>query len=119
MKNLAAWRRGDGRRRARVGASPAGAARPAMVAPLAPPMAPRAQRTATRNEVVAKVRDHFARVDTNRDGFVTDAEMEARRGQNKLARQGGQRRRTAGQCATARGAIPQRRSTGSTPIATA
>jgi Ca2+-binding EF-hand superfamily protein len=63
---------------------------PVMIAPSAPPMAPRAQRPHTRNEVVAKVRDHFAKVDTNRDGFVTTAEMDARRGQNKLARQAGQ-----------------------------
>jgi Ca2+-binding EF-hand superfamily protein len=43
-----------------------------------------AERIQTRDQVVAKVRDHFARLDTNRDGFLTTAEIEAMRGQHKM-----------------------------------
>ena len=49
---------------------------PAPVAPHAP-MA----RDHTRAEVAAKVAEHFAKLDTNRDGFVTKAEADAVRGQ--------------------------------------
>ena len=49
---------------------------PAPVAPHAP-MA----RDHTRVEVAAKVAEHFAKLDTNRDGFVTKAEADAVRGQ--------------------------------------
>jgi Ca2+-binding EF-hand superfamily protein len=54
---------------------------PVATAPAAPraPMA----REHTRDEVVAKVREHFARLDTNRDGFVAKAEAEAAREQVK------------------------------------
>lgn len=62
---------------------------PVMAVPPAPPIAPRAERVQTRNEVVAKIRDHFARIDTNRDGFITTAEAEAMRGQHKTDRQAG------------------------------
>jgi Ca2+-binding EF-hand superfamily protein len=34
-------------------------------------------REQTRDEVVAKVREHFAQLDSNRDGFLTKAEAEA------------------------------------------
>jgi Ca2+-binding EF-hand superfamily protein len=34
-------------------------------------------KTETRDEVVARVRDMFARLDTNKDGFVTSAEADA------------------------------------------
>jgi Ca2+-binding EF-hand superfamily protein len=44
------------------------------VAPM-PPMG--TDRVQTRNEVVAKVREHFAQLDTNRDGFLTKAEADA------------------------------------------
>ena len=52
-----------------------------MAAP-APPHAPM-MREHTRDEVVAKVREHFAKMDTNRDGFVTKAETNALRDQMK------------------------------------
>ena len=45
-----------------------------------PPHAPMA-RDHTRAEVAAKVQEHFAKLDTNRDGFVTKAEADAMRGQ--------------------------------------
>lgn len=55
---------------------------PAPVAPAAPrspmaSMAPMAPRVETRDEVIAKVRAHFAMLDANRDGFVTADEMNA------------------------------------------
>jgi Ca2+-binding EF-hand superfamily protein len=40
-------------------------------------------REHTRDEVVAKVREHFARLDTNRDGFIVKAEADAAREQLK------------------------------------
>lgn len=54
---------------------------PVATAPAAPraPMA----REHSRDEVVAKVREHFARLDTNRDGFVVKAEADAAREQVK------------------------------------
>lgn len=42
-----------------------------------PPRAPMMMREQTRDGVVAKVREHFAKMDTNRDGFVTKAETDA------------------------------------------
>ena len=58
---------------------------PAPVAPQAPqapmarlaPMAPRMDRIETRDQVIAKVREHFAMLDANRDGFITAEEMGA------------------------------------------
>src|SRR4029450_4949118 len=47
--------------------------------PYAVPVAPQADRVQTRDEVVAKVREHFAQLDTNRDGFLTKQEAEAGR----------------------------------------
>ena len=47
-------------------------------APQVAPM-PRADRIDTRDEMVAKVREHFAKLDTNRDGFLTREEAEAGR----------------------------------------
>lgn len=38
-------------------------------------------RVMTRDSVVAKVREHFTRMDTNRDGFIAQDEMAAMRGQ--------------------------------------
>ena len=54
-------------------------------APAAAAAAPHAQmaREHTRDEVVAKVREHFAKLDTNRDGFIVKAEAEAGREQMK------------------------------------
>jgi Ca2+-binding EF-hand superfamily protein len=58
-------------------------AQPAPVAPVvqpAPPASPlRILQPQTRNEVVEKVRAHFAQLDTNRDGYLTKAEGEAGR----------------------------------------
>jgi Ca2+-binding EF-hand superfamily protein len=49
-------------------------------APIAQPaQAPHADRVQTRDEAVAKVREHFARLDTNRDGVLTQAEADAGR----------------------------------------
>lgn len=43
------------------------------------PPAPMADRTQTRDQIVAKVRDHFTKMDTNRDGFVSGDELTANR----------------------------------------
>ena len=58
--------------------APAAAPAPVAGAPHAP-MA----REHTRDEVVAKVREHFARLDSNRDGFIVKAEADAAREQMK------------------------------------
>lgn len=42
-------------------------------------MAPMADKIHTRDEMIAKVREHFARLDADRDGFLTKAEAEAGR----------------------------------------
>jgi len=55
-------------------ASPLFAQQPAPVAT----RHPMADRVVTRAEVEAKVQRHFAKLDTNRDGVVTSAEMEAK-----------------------------------------
>jgi Ca2+-binding EF-hand superfamily protein len=49
--------------------------------------APRASKVHPRAEVQAKIAEHFARLDTDRDGFVTKAEAEAIRTQFKEKRQ--------------------------------
>ena len=69
-----------------------------MQPPVAPPtITPRADVTQTRDQVVAKVRDHFARMDANRDGFVAGDEMQAMRGQHQgMKRQMGERRGRGG-----------------------
>ena len=54
---------------------------PATPAPKAMP--PMAEKSHTRDQVVAKVREHFAKMDANRDGFVGTDEMQAMRGQHK------------------------------------
>lgn len=46
----------------------------------------RMNKTQTRTEVAARVRDHFTRIDANRDGFITREESQAVR-----ARMGGMR----------------------------
>lgn len=56
----------------------AGAAIAQAPAPV-PGVAATPERVMTRDSVVAKVRDHFARLDTNRDGFVAQDEMAAMR----------------------------------------
>jgi Ca2+-binding EF-hand superfamily protein len=40
---------------------------------------PHSERVQTRDEAVAKVREHFARLDTDRDGVLTQAEADAGR----------------------------------------
>ncbi len=56
-------------------------AQPAPTAPIVQPAHPampmRAMPPQTRNGVVDKVRTHFARLDTNRDGYLTKAEAQA------------------------------------------
>ena len=61
----------------------------APVAPVAPMarMAPMADRIMTRAEVDAQVRTHFARLDTNRDGYLTAEEMAARRDDRMVRRE--------------------------------
>ena len=62
-----------------------------------PPMAPRMDVTQTRDQVVAKVRDHFAKMDVNRDGFVAGDEMQSMRGRHQgMNRQMGERRGRGG-----------------------
>ena len=56
------------------------------------PAGPMADGAMTRDEVVAKVRDHFSRFDSDKDGAITTAEMgaiHARMGEQKMA-EGGQ-----------------------------
>lgn len=49
----------------------------------AAPQAPMADKIMTRAEVEAKVRDHFAKIDVNRDGVITTDEMGKLRGHMK------------------------------------
>ena len=63
-------------------------------APMAPvaPIAPRMDVTHTRDQAVAKVREHFAKMDTNRDGFVAADEMQSMRAQHQgMRRERGKR----------------------------
>lgn len=57
---------------------------PAPVAPTAMP--PMMQMPETRDGVVAKVREHFTQMDTNRDGFVTRDEIQGMRGERRAKR---------------------------------
>lgn len=61
--------------------------------PPAPPIAPRVDMTQTRDQAVAKVREHFAMMDTNRDGFIAGDEMQSMRGQHRGAGMGERRGR--------------------------
>ena len=47
--------------------------------PAVPQAAPMPDRVQTRDQVVAKVRDHFAQMDANKDGFLTKEEAQAGR----------------------------------------
>ena len=69
-------------------ATPAPRAMPTM-----PAMGPMAEKSQTRDQVVAKVREHIAKMDANRDGFVGTDEMQAMRGQHKqkMGAMGGRR----------------------------
>ena len=79
------------------------------VAPMAPHGAGHMAMPQTRDAVVAQVRDHFARADANRDGFVAADEMQAMRGQRKAQRPRRQRpipSRSLAACRTALAALP-------------
>ncbi|MES2904861.1 MAG: EF-hand domain-containing protein [Pseudomonadota bacterium] len=79
-----------------LGATVLALAVPAMAqvqAPAAPPVMPRGEIAQTRDQAVAKVREHFARMDANRDGFVATDEMRSMRGQQMGERRGGGERR--------------------------
>ena len=52
----------------------------------APASPPAASKIHTRAEVQAKVAEHFARIDTNRDGFVTKVEADAVKAQRREKR---------------------------------
>ena len=52
----------------------------AQTAPPAPPLAPAAGKVMVRSEVQTMVRDHFARMDGNKDGAITMAEVAELRG---------------------------------------
>ncbi|MFL6771610.1 MAG: EF-hand domain-containing protein [Sphingomicrobium sp.] len=65
-----------------AGSALAQAPAPAPAAPMAHPMA---DKIMTRNEVVAMVREHFGRMDADRDGAITTAE--ATQGHARLAGQ--------------------------------
>jgi Ca2+-binding EF-hand superfamily protein len=62
---------------------------PLLAQPTAPvaPARPMADKIVTRAEVDAKVRAKFARLDANRDGFLTTEEMAAGRGHRMANRQ--------------------------------
>jgi Ca2+-binding EF-hand superfamily protein len=62
---------------------------PTPVAPAAPRVRPMADRVMTRNEVVAMVREHFGRMDADRDGAITTAEVT--QGHAKMAGRMGRR----------------------------
>jgi len=59
-----------------------------------PPAAPMADRVHTRAEMVAKVRDHFTKLDVNKDGFLTKEEADAGRAvfKQKMVEKLGERR---------------------------
>ena len=73
----------------------------AQVAPVAPVAPVKAPRVHTRAEIQTTTAQMFARLDVNRDGFLTKAEADAARAQRVPVK------------------IAARRSTASTPIATA
>jgi Ca2+-binding EF-hand superfamily protein len=62
-----------------IGASMLALAVPALaqVPPASAPQTQHAMKVQTRADVQAKVAEHFARMDANRDGFVTKAEADA------------------------------------------
>ena len=68
-------------------AQPAPSAPPAPVIQPAPPASPmRVLQPQTRDSVVGKVREHFAQLDTNRDGYLTREEAQAGRAKMKTMR---------------------------------
>ncbi len=74
---------------------------PAIAQPPAPPparpMTPRMEMPQTRDQAIARVREHFAMMDTNRDGFVAGDEMQSMRGHHNGQRQMGERRGRGGE----------------------
>lgn len=66
----------------------------AQVAPAPAPQMQRTEKNQTRADVQAKIAKHFARVDANRDGFVTKAEADsaAQAFRGKRAERGKERR---------------------------
>ncbi len=69
---------------------------PQAAPPIAPQIAQRMEMTQTRDQAVAKVREHFTMMDTNRDGFVAGDEMQSMRGHHQGQRQIGERRGRGG-----------------------
>ena len=69
------------------------------------PLAPAPQRMEapqTRDQAIAKVRDHFAKMDINRDGFVAGDEMQSMRGKHHgMKHKMGERRARAARMANA------------------
>ena len=63
-----------------VAALAAAAISPALAQPPAQDHAAMAMQPMTRADVIRMVQDHFAMLDTNKDGFVTQAEMDAAKG---------------------------------------
>jgi hypothetical protein len=59
-----------------IGAAAVALAVPAVAQVTPPPAAPRAAKVHTRAEMQAKVARHFAKLDANRDGFITQAEAQ-------------------------------------------
>ena len=72
---------------------------------IAPPMAQRMDMTQTRDQAVARVREHFARMDVNRDGFVAGDEMKSMRGQHQGMGAMGERRGRGGNRMAMNGAM--------------
>ena len=78
-----------------LGAAAIAIAVPAMAQVQTPvaPMAPRMEATQTRDQMVAKVRDRFSKMDVNRDGFIAGDELQSMRGHHQgMKRQMGERR---------------------------
>ena len=65
-----------------------GAAALAVAVPALAQVMPMADHSQTRAEVVAKVQQHFAMIDTNRDGFIAGDEMQAMGGKQHGNRMG-------------------------------
>lgn len=62
---------------AAIAQAPVAQPAPAPAVPHVAPMPPMGDRIDTRDELVAKVREHFAQIDTNKDGFLTKEEADA------------------------------------------
>ena len=82
---------------------------------------PMSDKEMTRDEVVAMVREHFGRLDANKDGAITTEEVTESAGNAgaKDMRFPTRRRLSRHDDGRPDGAIPRRHSTGSTPTRTA